>query len=462
MSNSSGRRGQMSRSVSLGASDPRARRGPQEALTDLDLKLPLKLTKDGQISIDLAGALTVNPDGTISINTSNGITTAPGSPLSIQLNIDDDSLEITNDKKVRARPRFSQIKVDQRDVREVTGRNLAEVIDNETELIKRRGAADGYASLDSTGKVPAAQLPVTAIPATISILAINDITYGEEVVRFENTSGAAVNGLSLANSDTGSAVTIASVGSDTNVDINVAPQGSGKLRVNSSIVETQNNKGAAGGYADLDANGYLPIQYATTKSLEHYQQDTAANPDQCYLANSRTGVTLTTTALNTDRLYWIPFIAPARGATLADLRIQVTTISSGNNVAVGIYNCVSSLSGPDTSDYRPYGSALSSVTQSVGATGSFTLAVTTALTGGRLYWIAVHSQAAPQLRGVTSNQCDLTLGWVLPSGTTIPSAITHWYQSRSYASGLPTSLAGTETYTNGTGAFPAVFYTLST
>jgi hypothetical protein len=259
----------------------------------------------------------------------------------------------------------------------------------------------------------------------------------------DSGSGAAANYLTVVNSDTTTPVLIQSDGTDSNISINIKPKGSGQFQVNSSRVWTV-----------ADAPKY--------SSLEFYQQTTAANPDQCYIANCRTGVTLTTVALNTNRLYWVPFIAPARGSTLADVRIQVTTAVASTSVIVGLYDCVSNGSGgPDTGDYRPNGSPISSATQSVAATGSFTLAVTASLTGGRLYWLAVLSQGAPTIRGVTSNQVDMTLGYNLPTGTAVPVANTHWYETRTYSLGLPTK-TGTETYTNGTGAYPALFYTLST
>jgi hypothetical protein len=52
------------------------------------------------------------------------------------------------------------------------------------------------------------------------------------------------------------------------------------------------------------------------------------------------------------------------------------------------------------------------------------------------------------------------LGWQIPSGTTTPNAITYWYETITYSSGLPTK-AGNETYTNGTGSAPAIFHTWS-
>jgi len=256
--NPSGRRGQASRSVSLGASDPRARRAPQEALTDLDLEAPLKINRSGQISLDLSGALTVNPDGSIGINVSNGITVAPGSPLSIQLDIDDDSLVIGPNKKVRARPRMSQIVVDRRDVREVTGRNLAEVIDQETELLKRKGAANGYCDLDSTAMVPAARIPFDAMPLDIYVFGIKETTYDQYVHVFrENLTGPGVNWAATTNSVSGDPIKFSAEGADTNIGVEITTKGSGVFTVNSNTVQYETAKDTPGGYAGLDISGKI-------------------------------------------------------------------------------------------------------------------------------------------------------------------------------------------------------------
>lgn len=495
----------------MGGLDPRTRRQPQSATTDQDLQAPLKLYPNGKIGLELTGALQVDSLGRLILRVGNGLAVAAGSPLTLQLAIDDDSMEVTKEGKVRARPRASQIRIDPNSAL-VGNKTLKEALDSEVELLQRKGTVNGYASLDSTGKVPAAQLPATAIPATITIFSVNDITYDQEVVRFENGSGAAVNSLSLANSDTGNPVTIASVGSDASIDINVAPQGTGKLRVNSSIVETQGNKGVAGGYAGLDGStllsvSQLPIftstlagavsgsgggttnflradgtwaapstgvtdhgaltglldndhdQYMTTES---YMQTTVANPDQCYCANIRTGVALGTKALAANTEYWIPFVAPVRGGTISTMQIQVTTAVAGTSVIVGLYACKTNGGGiPDSSDFRPTGSALASGTQSTAATGTFSIAISYALTAGQMYWFCILSSGAPTLRGGSTNSCDIALGWTLPSGTTAPTAVTHWTSSRTFSSGLRTGMTGTETYTNGTGAQPCVFYTFS-
>jgi len=211
--------------------------------------------------------------------------------------------------------------------------------------------------------------------------------------------------------------------------------------------------GALTGLADNDHVLYLDI--------EDYQQTIRANPDQCYIANCRTGVALATLTLTANRTYWIPFVAPVRGGTIEDVRVQITTAAAGENIRVALYNCVSDGAGkPLTSDFRPSGSALVSATQSTASTGTFVLPFATPLTAGRLYWYCLMSSGAPAIRAVSTNEADMGLGWAIPSGTTAPSAITYWYETITYSSGLPTK-TGTESYTNGTGAAPAIFHTWS-
>ena len=197
------------------------------------------------------------------------MTIAPGSPLSIQLDIDDDSLVIGTNKKVRARPRMSQVIVDSRDVREVTGRNLAEVIDQETELLKRKGAADGYCELDSSAMVPAARVPFSALPLDLPLNSVIDPTYSLTVLRFDdNGTGAAVNHLINVNSDTGSPVIVSADGTDTDIGIDITAKGLGLVRANGSRVETYSNKNIAGGYAGLDGSAKVaPAQLPVFTSV---------------------------------------------------------------------------------------------------------------------------------------------------------------------------------------------------
>lgn len=210
-----------------------------------------------------------------------------------------------------------------------------------------------------------------------------------------------------------------------------------------------------------DLNGLTDNDHVLYLDIEDYQQTTTANPDQCYIANCRTGVALGTLTLTANRTYWIPFVAPARGGTLGNVLVQVTTAAASQNIRIALYNCVSDVKGhPLTSDFRPTGAAIASATQSMAATGTFVFNFAQGLTAGRMYWYCIMSSGAAALRAVNTNEADMGLGWTIPSGTTAPNAITYWYETITYSSGLPTK-TGTENYTNGTGSAPAVFYTWS-
>lgn len=248
-----GRQSQSGRSISLGSSDPRNHRQPQAAATDNDLAAPLALDRNGRITVSLGDAFDVDSDGRMYLRLGPGLTIAPGSPLRVQIDIADDSLEITGDGKIRATPSASQIKMD---ARRVGGLTLAEVIDRETELRFRKGAADGYCELDSSAKVPAARVPFELIPLSIKLSSVNDPTYNHIILRFDDSgSSAAVNYPVVVNSDAGLPVVLKADGADADIGIEITTKGLGALTVNGSAVEFAANKDIAGGYAGLDGGG---------------------------------------------------------------------------------------------------------------------------------------------------------------------------------------------------------------
>ena len=253
--------------MSLGGLDPRSRRQPQSATTDLDLEAPLAVNTVGKIGLNLTGALAIE-NGKLLIRVANGLKVAPGSPISVQLDIDDDSMEITGDGRVRARPRASQVRIDPNSSF-VGNKTLKEALDSEIELLQRKGTANGYCDLDSSGLVPVARVPVTPLPAEIQILAVNDLTYNLNVHRFLSSgSGAEVNYLTSTNSDPGVEVLISADGADTDIGIDITAKGLGLVRANGSRVETYNNKNIAGGYAGLDGSAKVaPAQLPLFTSI---------------------------------------------------------------------------------------------------------------------------------------------------------------------------------------------------
>ena len=97
---------------------------------------------------------------------------------------------------------------------------------------------------------------------------------GNELIIF-NTTGSAVNQLEISNSATGNGVTIASSGSDTNINIVLDPKGSGTVDVNSSRITnvtdpSDNQDAATKAYVDSVANGLdvkKSVRVATTAAL---------------------------------------------------------------------------------------------------------------------------------------------------------------------------------------------------
>jgi len=97
---------------------------------------------------------------------------------------------------------------------------------------------------------------------------------GNELILF-NTIGSAVNQLEISNSATGNGVTIASSGSDSNINIVLDPKGTGTVDVNSSRITSLSDPSgdqdaATKAYVDSVANGLdvkTSVRVATTAAL---------------------------------------------------------------------------------------------------------------------------------------------------------------------------------------------------
>ena len=107
---------------------------------------------------------------------------------------------------------------------------------------------------------------------------------GNELILF-NTIGSAVNQLEISNSATGNGVTIASSGSDSNINIVLDPKGTGTVDVNSSRITSLSDPSgdqdaATKAYVDSVANGLdvkKSVRVATTAALAAVTYNNGAN-----------------------------------------------------------------------------------------------------------------------------------------------------------------------------------------
>lgn len=425
--------------------------------TDETVAAPITLNERGQITLALTGPFTVDGQGNLVLNVGAPLTITNNSPLTLSLALGD-NMGAEAGKLVAKIPTAT-----------MQSPGLAPALD---------GSSARFLSGDGVYRAPVYPLPrldECAEPTDTTNLNSSTSAHGllpklsgssSDVLLGDGTWGAGGGGitdhglLTGLGDDDHTQYVLASGGRSgwpaptATPAAGASPLADGSGTLNSWVTSVVTDHGLLTGLIDNDHG-----QYMTTES---YMQTTVANPDQCYCANIRTGVALGTKALAANTEYWIPFVAPVRGGTISTMQIQVTTAVAGTSVIVGLYACKTNGGGiPDSGDFRPTGSALASGTQSTAATGTFSIAISYALTAGQMYWFCILSSGAPTLRGGSTNSCDIALGWTLPSGTTAPTAVTHWTSSRTFASGLRTGMTGTETYTNGTGAQPCVFYTFS-
>lgn len=95
---------------------------------------------------------------------------------------------------------------------------------------------------------------------------------GSEGLRVLNTTSA-VNRVEITGAVTGSGVTVAANGTDTNIDLIVAPKGTGRLRVTLDATNLVTTVGAAGGASALPATplGYMRINInGTIRKIPYY------------------------------------------------------------------------------------------------------------------------------------------------------------------------------------------------
>lgn len=153
---------------------------------------------------------------------------------------------------------------------------------------------------------------------------------------------------------------------------------------------------------------------------------------------------LTTLAMVTRRLYFIPFITP-RELTLTAFRISVTSQSDGN-AAVGVYSNIKIANGND----NPY-ELLTSVTLPTGGSNDNKNAASNFIfEPNTLYWVGIMCSSAPTLRAVHIYSIASSLGRVVSNN----ASVSHLYKNYT-TFGLPA--IGPTDLVSGTSNIPAIY-----
>lgn len=153
---------------------------------------------------------------------------------------------------------------------------------------------------------------------------------------------------------------------------------------------------------------------------------------------------LSTLAMVTRRLYFIPFITP-RELTLTAFRISVTSQSDGN-AAVGVYSNIKIANGND----NPY-ELLTSVTLPTGGSNDNKDAASNFIfEPNTLYWVGIMCSSAPTLRAVHIYSIASSLGRVVSNN----ASVSHLYKNYT-TFGLPA--IGPTDLVSGTSNIPAIY-----
>lgn len=123
----------------------------------------------------------------------------------------------------------------------------------------------------------------------------------------------------------------------------------------------------------------VPDRFPNTV-IDYYHKSENAGITGYKVVNAMNSLTFTTAALSANTLYAFPFVIPS-GATVNEVAIFATTITTPTNIRLGIYDNVS-----DNTLY-PSGAVWKSSQLSTAATGKLTDTPTELyLERGKLYW----------------------------------------------------------------------------
>ncbi len=163
--------------------------------------------------------------------------------------------------------------------------------------------------------------------------------------------------------------------------------------------------GGTGSSTATAARSALGLDYHDGGQLRH-----AGTTSNTVLHGTNPGGGQTSTAsISPNNLYLCPFVAPARGGTLDRLAIEI--ISGTGSVRLGLYDST----GP--TDLTPGTLLVESAAIAQSGAGMVTHTLSQQLTPGRVYWVAVVTNAAYTIRTVTLARAGTLLGWPATGGT---------------------------------------------
>lgn len=168
------------------------------------------------------------------------------------------------------------------------------------------------------------------------------------------------------------------------------------------------------------------------------------NVNTWYIPYAIGATALTTLALSTNRIYYIPFVSPIN-CMITQLAVEVTTASAGTG-QIGVYN---------SNNFRPFQRLGTPVDINTGTTGVKSGNTNVSIVAGELYFLALINTAGATIRAVAVGSLHTILG--IATGTTAFN--THYFEAGS-GGVLP---ATANASSSGTGAVPCIYvrYSLS-
>ena len=287
--------------------------------------------------------------------------------------------------------------------------------------------------------------PTKAPPAELAKNGGEILYYDVTNDRYTSTGGLTSSSLKVVNQNSLQVNNLSAAGS-----VSV----SGNLIASGTITASNISTSATANYIPkAKSSGKIDYTWLEEASIDDFAKAGTTNYTAWYAAGLMTGVTLATFTMTANRLYAMPLVSPRRGSTIDDIEIYVTTGVASTSAIMGLYT-----NGGEADLYPDTLVASASAeldTTTTAQKRTWNIAYT--LNPGQLYWLAVVSNGAPVIRGLSTNQAHYILGTASSANTTWT---THLYATHTYDSSLPSTFP-TAGATAGTGAAPGLFYDFS-